>query len=94
MAKKSGRKQKRQKKKNTMKTKYYDGSEPPQELGVGDTVYPYGATNTLPGKIVEITEVDADYDDYLQRPVQYGPYVQVHGLSVIPVILTALVAYV
>ena len=32
---------------------------------------------TLAGVIVEITEVDCDYDDEAQRPMQYGPYVYV-----------------
>lgn len=29
------------------------------------------------GKVTQLTEPDADYDDELQRAVQYGPYVYV-----------------
>jgi hypothetical protein len=61
--------------------KYVDGSVPPVELAVGDWVtywedpdHPAWPTQK-PGVITGIDEVDCDYDDNLQRAVQYGPYV-------------------
>ena len=67
--------------------KYVDGSKTPQELSVGDKVvtwekpdhpaWPIEASAVVPGVIVEIREVDCDYDDALERPVQYGPYIMV-----------------
>jgi hypothetical protein len=67
--------------------KYVDGSEPPQELSVGDKVvtwenpdhpaWPTTASAVVPGVIVEIVEVDCDYDDAAERPMQYGPYVRI-----------------
>ena len=67
--------------------KYVDGSKTPQELSVGDKVvtwenpdhpaWPTDDPTQLPGVIVEIVEVDCDYDDAAERPMQYGPYVMV-----------------
>lgn len=57
--------------------KYYDGSMPPQPLAIGDRVIINSVATAPPGFIVSFTEVDCDYDDFLERAVQYGPYCDV-----------------
>jgi len=50
---------------------YFDSDN--NEVKVGSRVK---SSNDLPGgTVVEIQEIDCDYDDNLGRPVAYGPYV-------------------
>lgn len=51
---------------------YYDGSEEPQKLRIGDRVHLYG--EEFLGTVVRFDELDADYNDELQRAESYGPY--------------------
>lgn len=63
--------------------KYYDGTpDSPNRLKVGDRVNVWEDVNPdakglPPGTIVRIDDPDGDYDDELERPVMYGPYVWV-----------------
>ena len=55
--------------------KYFDGSDPPLPLAIGDKVTADPDDTTLPpGLIVKFDEPDCDYNDELGRAEMYGPY--------------------
>jgi len=57
--------------------KYFDGSEPPRPLTIGDKVNVWenpDAVGLAPGLIVKFDEPDCDYNDELGRAEMYGPY--------------------
>jgi hypothetical protein len=57
--------------------KYFDGSNPPRPLTVGDKVNVWDnpdAVALAPGLIVKFEEPDCDYNDELGRAEMYGPY--------------------
>ena len=58
--------------------KYFDGSDPPLPLTVGDKVNVWwenpDAVSLPPGLIVKFDEPDCDYNDELGRAEMYGPY--------------------
>jgi hypothetical protein len=57
--------------------KYFDGSDPPRPLTIGDKVNVWenpDAVGLEPGLIVKFDEPDCDYNDELGRPEMYGPY--------------------
>ena len=57
--------------------KYVDWKGTPIVVGSVVIVDIEGTSGTAPGKVVRIDYPDYDYDDYLERAVQYGPYVWV-----------------
>ena len=76
---KSGLTQSHLKESTTMSDwKYFDGSDPPLPLTIGDKVNVYGWETEItiipPGLIVKFDEPDCDYNDELGRPEMYGPY--------------------